>query len=56
MTYQTDNQQGISAFYPQGSLDMIAAKVASSGVIEKVAAEWKLPMELAVDLVRPTDC
>jgi len=30
---------------------MIAAKVASSGVIEKVAQEWKLPMELAVDLV-----
>jgi len=30
---------------------MIATKVATSGVIEKIAQEWRLPMELAVDLV-----
>lgn len=31
---------------------MIAAKVASSGVIERIAQEWRLPMELAVDLAK----
>jgi hypothetical protein len=30
---------------------MIAAKVASSGALEKIAADWKLPMEIAIDLV-----
>jgi len=31
---------------------MIAAKVASSGALEKIAADWKLPMEIAIDLVK----
>ena len=34
---------------------MIAAKVASSGVIERISQEWRLPMELAIDLVRWSD-
>jgi hypothetical protein len=45
-------QQGIHAFYPQGSLDMIAAKVASSGALPKIASEWRMPLELASDLVK----
>ena len=44
-------QQKIQAFYPPGSLDIIAAKVASAGTLAKVATEWKMPMELAGDLV-----
>lgn len=44
-------QQNIQSFYPQGSLDMIAAKVASSGALDKIAQEWRMPKELASDLV-----
>jgi hypothetical protein len=44
-------QQNIQAFYPPGSLDIIAATVASSGALEKIATEWRMPMELASDLV-----
>jgi hypothetical protein len=33
---------------------MIAAKVASSGALDKIAAEWRMPKELASDLVRPS--
>jgi len=29
---------------------MIAAKVASSGALDKIAAEWRMPKELASDL------
>lgn len=32
---------------------MIAAKVASSGALDKIAAEWRMPKELASDLVSP---
>ncbi len=31
---------------------MIAAKVASSGALDRIAAEWKMPKELAGDLVK----
>ena len=31
---------------------MIAAKVASSGALQRLATEWRMPMELATDLVR----
>ena len=34
---------------------MIAAKIASSGALEKVANEWRMPMELAGDLVSDPD-
>jgi hypothetical protein len=33
---------------------MIAAKVASSGALDKIAAEWRMPKELASDLVSHT--
>lgn len=46
-----DQQQNIQAFYPPGSLDVIAAKVASSGALDKIAQEWRMPRELASDLV-----
>lgn len=45
-------QQKLQAFYPPGSLDMIAAKVASSGALDKIAQEWRMPTELATDLVK----
>ena len=45
-------QQNIQAFYPPGSLDMIAAQVASSGALDKIANEWRMPKELATDLVK----
>jgi len=49
---QCVQDQNIQAFYPPGSLDMIAAKVASSGALDKIAAEWRMPKELASDLVK----
>jgi hypothetical protein len=45
-------QQNIQAFYPPGSLDMIAAQVASSGALDKIATEWRMPKEIATDLVK----
>jgi hypothetical protein len=31
---------------------MIAAKVASSGALNKIAQEWRMPVELATDLIK----
>jgi hypothetical protein len=31
---------------------MIAAKVASSGALAKIAQDWRMPTELAADLVQ----
>lgn len=45
-------QQNIQAFYPPGSLDIIAAQVASSGALDKIANEWRMPKEIATDLVK----
>lgn len=52
LTFQPPSQQNIQAFYPPGSLDMIAAQVASSGALDKIANEWRMPKELATDLVK----
>ncbi|KAJ9091827.1 hypothetical protein QFC19_008941 [Naganishia cerealis] len=49
---QCVQDQNIQAFYPPGSLDMIAAQVASSGALDKIANEWRMPKELATDLVK----
>jgi len=49
---QCVQDQNIQAFYPPGSLDMIATKVASSGALAKIASEWRMPLELASDLVK----
>ncbi|WWC85855.1 uncharacterized protein L201_000722 [Kwoniella dendrophila CBS 6074] len=49
---QCVQEQKIQAFYPPGSLDQIAQRVASTGVLQKVAAEWRMPVELAADMVK----
>ncbi|KAJ9091487.1 hypothetical protein QFC21_007187 [Naganishia friedmannii] len=49
---QCVQDQNIQSFYPPGSLDMIAAQVASSGALDKIANEWRMPKELATDLVK----
>lgn len=41
-------EQKIQAFYPPQALSGIAQQVAASGALEKVAQEWRLPMEIAV--------
>lgn len=40
----------LQAFYPPGSLDQIAGRI--SGQLQQIAQLWRLPMEIAVDLVR----
>nr|XP_019014543.1 uncharacterized protein I206_00626 [Kwoniella pini CBS 10737]OCF53324.1 hypothetical protein I206_00626 [Kwoniella pini CBS 10737] len=49
---QCVQEQKIQAFYPPGSLDAIAQRVAASGVLSKIASEWRMPLELASDLVK----
>lgn len=44
--------QGISAFYPPGSLEPIAQRIAASGALPQIAQDWRMPMELAADLVK----
>ncbi|KAK4049947.1 hypothetical protein OIV83_003771 [Microbotryomycetes sp. JL201] len=45
-------EQKLQAFYPPGTLRPIAEQVARSGAISKLAAEWRLPMEIAADLCK----
>jgi hypothetical protein len=33
-------QQGIAAFYPPGSLGPLSQRIAQSGALEKISAEW----------------
>ncbi|WVQ93606.1 hypothetical protein IAU59_000681 [Kwoniella sp. CBS 9459] len=49
---QCVQDQNLQAFYPPGSLEPIAQRVAQSGVLAKVAQEWRMPLELASDLVK----
>ncbi|KAK8845604.1 hypothetical protein IAR55_006320 [Kwoniella newhampshirensis] len=49
---QCVQDQNIQAFFPPGSLDQIAQRVAQSGALAKIADEWKMPLELAADLVK----
>lgn len=44
--------QNISAFYPPGSTQQIASRIASSGVLNKLASDWRLPKEVAFDVVK----
>jgi hypothetical protein len=46
-------QQHLQGFYqnPQ-ALDQIAQRVAQSGSLQQLASAWKLPVELAADLVK----
>ncbi|GAA5860928.1 hypothetical protein JCM8547_003891 [Rhodosporidiobolus lusitaniae] len=50
----TVQDQGIQAFYPPGSgrLEQIAQRVAQSGALSRVSQEWKIPLELAMDLAK----
>ncbi|KAK4689600.1 hypothetical protein P7C73_g517, partial [Tremellales sp. Uapishka_1] len=43
--------QRLQTFYPPGSLEAIATKVASTGVLSQLSTAWDIPMELATDLV-----
>lgn len=49
---QTVQDQNLSAFYPPGSLAQVSQRVAQSGAIGKVAAEWNMPLEIAMDLCK----
>lgn len=49
---QCVQDQNLQAFYPPGSLEHIAQRVAASGALPKIAQEWRLPMEIAIDLVK----
>ncbi|SCZ94689.1 BZ3500_MvSof-1268-A1-R1_Chr12-3g04047 [Microbotryum saponariae] len=44
--------QKITAFYPPGSLEPIAAKIAQSGALPRLASEWNIPMEVAIDTAK----
>ncbi|GAA5866434.1 hypothetical protein JCM8547_000624 [Rhodosporidiobolus lusitaniae] len=44
--------QNISAFYPPGSLEPVAARIAQSGALAKIAQDMRLPMEIAIDLAK----
>lgn len=44
--------QNIQAFYPPGSLEPLAQRIAQSGALNTVAGQWRLPMEIAMDLCK----
>ncbi|GAA5989991.1 hypothetical protein JCM10908_002412 [Rhodotorula pacifica] len=44
--------QKIQAFYPPGSLEPLAARIAQSGALPRIAAQWNIPMEIAMDLAK----
>ena len=45
-------EQKITAFYPPGSLEQIAQRIAQSGALDRIASEWRMPKEIASDLAR----
>lgn len=44
--------QKIQAFYPPGSLEQLAARIVQSGALPRIAAQWNIPMEIAMDLAK----
>ncbi|GAA5996525.1 hypothetical protein JCM5350_001123 [Sporobolomyces pararoseus] len=45
--------QHIEAFYPDpNQLYGLAQRIASSGALQKVAAEWRMPLEIGMDLAK----
>ncbi|GAA5905640.1 hypothetical protein JCM8208_005792 [Rhodotorula glutinis] len=46
------HDQNFQAFYPPGSLEQLAQQIAHSGALARIAAEWRLPTEVAMDLAR----
>ncbi|WVQ95868.1 hypothetical protein IAU59_002967 [Kwoniella sp. CBS 9459] len=49
---QCVQDQHLQAFYPPQALDGIAQRVVQSGALQQLASNWKLPVELASDLVK----
>ena len=39
-------------FYPPGSVEQLGQRVAQSGAVEKLAADWRIPNEIAYDLAK----
>ncbi|BGP27538.1 von Willebrand factor, type A domain containing protein [Rhodotorula toruloides] len=44
--------QHIESFYPPSSLDALAHRIAQSGALNRIANEWRIPMEVAMDLAK----
>ncbi|BGP35293.1 hypothetical protein JCM10296v2_007128 [Rhodotorula toruloides] len=44
--------QHIQSFYPPASLDSLAQRIAQSGALSRIANEWRIPMEVAMDLAK----
>ncbi|CDR48690.1 hypothetical protein NBRC10512_001402 [Rhodotorula toruloides] len=44
--------QHIESFYPPASLDSLAQRIAQSGALSRIANEWRIPMEVAMDLAK----
>ncbi|KAJ8292056.1 hypothetical protein OF846_004837 [Rhodotorula toruloides] len=49
---QAVQDQNIHSFYPPGTLEPLAHHIAQSGALARIAHEWNLPMEIAMDLAR----
>ncbi|KAL8277403.1 hypothetical protein RQP46_010243 [Phenoliferia psychrophenolica] len=49
---QTVQEQKIGAFYGPGSLEQIAQKVVRERSLQRIAHQWQMPVETAIDLVR----
>ncbi|GFZ45456.1 hypothetical protein JCM24511_03182 [Saitozyma sp. JCM 24511] len=49
---QCVQDQHLQAFYPPQSLDQVAQRVYSSGALQQLSQAWRLPTELAADLVK----
>jgi len=52
LLYDCVRDQKLQAFYPQGSLESLAARIVQAGVLNRLAAEWRLPKEVAMDCVK----
>ncbi|WVF68316.1 hypothetical protein IAT40_003081 [Kwoniella sp. CBS 6097] len=49
---QCVQDQHLQAFYPPQAIDGIAQRVVQSGALQQLSTNWKLPVELASDLVK----
>ncbi|KAK4702863.1 hypothetical protein P7C70_g3348, partial [Phenoliferia sp. Uapishka_3] len=49
---QCVHEQKLSAFYGAGSLEQISQKVVREQSLQRIAQQWQIPIEAAIDLVR----
>jgi hypothetical protein len=49
---RANHQQHLQAFYQPQQLQQIADRVYQSGALSTLASAWRLPIELAADLVK----